>query len=60
MRGRQRMNAEWWIILLKNASLGDQAENGKEILCWILGRWAVSVGGGWNWLRIAFNGGLWY
>jgi hypothetical protein len=27
---------------------------------WISGKWAVKMGGGWNWLRIVSSGGLWY
>jgi hypothetical protein len=25
---------------------------------WILGKYVVTLGGGWNWLRIVSNGGL--
>jgi hypothetical protein len=27
---------------------------------WILGSYILRNGGGWNWLRIMSNGGLWY
>jgi hypothetical protein len=25
-----------------------------------IGKWVVKMGDGWNWLRIVFNGRLWY
>jgi len=27
---------------------------------WILGIQCVRTGGGWNWLRMVFSGGIWY
>jgi hypothetical protein len=29
-------------------------------LRWILERLVMRIGAGWNWLRIIFNGRLWY
>jgi hypothetical protein len=31
----------------------------SELVRWILGQWAVRMGGGWNWLRIVSSGMLW-
>jgi hypothetical protein len=29
-------------------------------LRWILEKWLVRIEGGWKWLRIVYNGRLWY
>jgi hypothetical protein len=40
--------------------LGGQEKYGRRILRWMLGRMAVSMRGGWNWLRIVAGVGLSY
>jgi hypothetical protein len=33
---------------------------GTIILTQILVKYVVRMGGGWNWLKVVSNGGLWY
>jgi hypothetical protein len=41
-------------------TLGRLRRGGRIAVKWIFGKWVVRMGGGWNWLRIMSNGGLWY
>jgi hypothetical protein len=45
--------------LLENRHLKDRGDGRLTVRC-ILRRYVVKMGGGWNWLRILSNGGLWY
>jgi hypothetical protein len=47
----------WFLSALK---LRVQLQNVEQLIRSILGKQSVSLGGGWNWLRIVSNGGLWY
>jgi hypothetical protein len=38
--------------------LGDEAVDGRILLKWAVEKYGVRVGGGWKWLRIVFNEGL--
>jgi len=39
---------------LEQTALGRSTD---DKIRWILGRWVVRMGGGWDWLRIVSNGG---
>jgi hypothetical protein len=45
---------------LENVHFEDRETDGKITLKWTLKKSIVRMEGGWNWLRIVFNGGLWY
>ena len=47
----------WWGNLREIDHWGDQDVDGRIILRWILRKWDVVVGTGWNWLRIGTVGG---
>jgi len=43
-----------------NVNLVDREGDGRIALRWMLGKWVVKMGSGWNWLRILASGGLRY
>jgi hypothetical protein len=45
---------------LENGHLNNREGNGRTTSAWILERWVVRKDGGWNWLIIGSNGGLWF
>jgi hypothetical protein len=49
-----------WGILLESGHLENQIRDRRMSLGSILSKWFIRMGGGWNWLRIVSNGGLWY
>jgi hypothetical protein len=52
-------HVQWRVLVLAVLNLRVLLPE-SELVRWILGKWAVRMGGGWDWLRIVSNGGLWY
>jgi hypothetical protein len=46
--------------LLQKHLMEYQEGDERVILRWIIGKYVVRMGDGWNWIRTMSSGGVWY